>query len=148
MRPFLRGGAFLLLALVTTGFACAAQARSCDRACLTKLTDQALAALMSGEGVAGARLTENGVEVTAQAGGLTKAKAIKFRNYFASPKDGAAGFYGTTDEGDRMAVFALRLKISNVPLGASDGWSRTSPLAWSEALRPSWAGEQPWGNRP
>ena len=103
----------ILLALAVAALATGAQAKSCDRVCLTKLTDQTLVALMAGQTVPGARLTENGADVTSAAGGLTKAKTIKFRHYFASPKDGAAGFYGTADEGDRMAVFSVRLAVKN-----------------------------------
>lgn len=113
MRPFLRAGASLFLVLLTASFAGAVQARSCDRACLTRLTDQTLAALMAGDAVVGARLTENGAEVSAPAGGMAKFKTLKFRHYFASAQDGAAGFYGSADEGDRMAVFSLRLKVKD-----------------------------------
>lgn len=102
-----------LLALALAACATAAQARSCDRACLTTLTNQTLAALVAGIPVPSARMTENGAEITAPRSGMTKFRTLKFRHHFASAKDGAAGFHGSADEGDRMAVFSLRLRVKD-----------------------------------
>jgi hypothetical protein len=89
----------------------------CDRACLTALVDQYLAALVAHDPNkvplrAGVRYTENAVELRLGDGLWGTAEGLgDYRHYFADPAGGQVGFYGTVREGGRLALLSLRLKV-------------------------------------
>ncbi len=89
----------------------------CDRACLTGLVDQYLAALAAHDPgrlplARVVRFTENGQELRLGDGLWGTASAPgKYRLYVADPEDGQVGLYGTVLEADTPVLMALRLKV-------------------------------------
>jgi hypothetical protein len=89
----------------------------CDRACLTGLVDQYLAALAAHDPsrlplARVVRFTENGQELRLGDGLWGTASAPgKYRLYVADPEDGQVGLYGTVIEADTPVLMALRLKV-------------------------------------
>ena len=89
---------------------------ACDRACLIELTNNYLAAMLAHNGSSARiasdfRATENDQPVRLGEGVWKSAKDVAFRQSFADPATGEAGFFGVLTEqtGDR-ALFVLRLK--------------------------------------
>src|SRR5215831_18127455 len=97
-----------------------AQAQTaCDRACLRRMLDQYLAAVVKHDPsvaplVVGFRQTENAINVRPGNGvwktvtGLGKVQ----RRYF-DPVTGQAAYYGTVDEGDTPAIVTVRVRVEN-----------------------------------
>jgi len=89
----------------------------CDRACLTGMIDQYLAALVAHDPARlplarVVRFTENGQELHLGDGLWGTATAPgKYRLYVADPEDGQVGLYGTVIEDDTPVLMALRLKV-------------------------------------
>jgi hypothetical protein len=115
--------ALLVSALCAAGVSGAQQSSAlvaagrCDRACLTGLVDQYLAALVAHDPGRlplrhGVRFTENGQTLRLDDGLWGTAEALGgYKLYFADPSAGQVGFYGTIRESGRLALLALRLKI-------------------------------------
>jgi hypothetical protein len=98
-------------------FGAAAQEHPCDRACLSGLLDDYLAALKAHDPsrlplAPGVRFTENGVPL-AVGDGLwnTLDKVGDYRLPFIDPEDGQAGMFGVVEEDGKPAHLMLRLKV-------------------------------------
>jgi hypothetical protein len=107
---------FALLALSVTDASAAARP-GCDRACLSRITDQYLQAVIKHDPAAaplakGFRATENAVEVPAGQGLWATATGLGSlqRRYFDTA-EGQAVYYGLVDEAGGPALVALRLKV-------------------------------------
>lgn len=104
--------AFLgLLALAGCATPLAATA-SCDRLCLSRLMDRTIADLQTGQVGAfqAIKLTENGAAIRPAASELRLLKSQTYRQFFADPTSGAAGFFGSGLEADRPVIFAVRIR--------------------------------------
>jgi len=105
------------LYLAPTGSAFAASTH-CDRACMTALTDQYLAALVTHDPSGlplsrGVRFTENTAEIRVGDGlwvGASEAPST-FKIYAVDPASNQVGFYGVMKENGRPLIISLRLKI-------------------------------------
>lgn len=91
---------------------------SCDRDCLIGFIDRYLDALGKHDHrplplAPGAKYTENGQPAKFGEGLWKSAAGVKYRQYFADPAAGQAGFFGVLDEGGPLAIFALRLKVAD-----------------------------------
>ena len=95
-----------------------AASKHCDRACMTAITDQYLAALVkhdpSGLPLSrGVRFTENTAEIRIGDGlwvGASEAPTT-FKIYAVDPASNQVGFYGVMKENNRPLIISLRLKI-------------------------------------
>jgi hypothetical protein len=95
-------------------------ANPCDRACMTGLVDQYLAAMVkhdpSGLPLAkGVRYTENTAEIQVGEGlwvGASEAPTT-FKIYAVDPASSQVAFYGVMKEWDKPLIIALRLKVLN-----------------------------------
>ena len=95
-----------------------AETHRCDRACMTALTDQYLAALVKHDPAGlplskGVRFTENTAEIRIGDGlwvGASEAPTT-FKIYAVDPSSNQVGFYGVMKENGRPLIIALRLKI-------------------------------------
>ena len=95
-----------------------AETHRCDRACMTALTDQYLAALVKHDPAGlplskGVRFTENTAEIRIGDGlwvGASEAPTT-FKIYAVNPASNQVGFYGVMKENNRPLIIALRLKI-------------------------------------
>jgi hypothetical protein len=95
-----------------------ATSKHCDRACMTAITDQYLAALVkhdpSGLPLSkGVRFTENTAEIRVGDGlwvGASEAPTT-FKIYAVDPASNQVGFYGVMKENNRPLIISLRLKI-------------------------------------
>jgi hypothetical protein len=95
-----------------------AASKHCDRACMTAIADQYLAALVrhdpSGLPVSrGVRFTENTAEIRIGDGlwvGASEAPTT-FKLYAVDPASNQVGFYGVMKENNRPLIISLRLKI-------------------------------------
>ena len=93
--------------------------RACDRACLNGFVDQYLAALVAHDPgklplAPGARYTENGVELQLGDGMWGPViKMLDYKLYFADPRSGNAGFFGTLEEHGHPTILGVRLKVEN-----------------------------------
>jgi hypothetical protein len=95
-----------------------AETHHCDRACMTALTDQYLAALVKHDPAGlplskGVRFTENTAEIRIGDGlwvGASEAPTT-FKIYAVDPASNQVGFYGVMKENNRPLIIALRLKI-------------------------------------
>jgi hypothetical protein len=105
---------------VISGKAQTSPAPQCDRACMTGLVDQYLAALVkhdpSGLPLSkGVRFTENTAEIPIGYGlwvGATEPPTT-FKVYAVDPATRQVAFYGVMKEMDRPLIIALRLKVVN-----------------------------------
>ena len=59
-----------------------------------------------------AKVTENGVAIRLADSQLLRLKTLTYRQTFADPADGQVGFSGAGDEGGRLAVFSVRLRMT------------------------------------
>ena len=116
MRMSLRTPAAALLAISTSAVAFA----QCDRACLQKVVDSYLAAVVahdpSGVPLAPAvKFVENTVRMKPGEGLWKTASEApgKFKIYVPDPVAGQAGFIGVMKENDKPVQLALRLKVQN-----------------------------------
>jgi hypothetical protein len=107
-----------VLLLATSGGVRAADA-PCDRACLNGFVDQYLAALVAHDPsklplTKTARYTENGQTLKLGDGMWGPVITMgTYKLYFADPKAGQAGFFGTLEEHGHPAILGLRLKVEN-----------------------------------
>ncbi len=110
----------LLLAPAAGQAAAKGKGLGCDDACLTKVMDQYLDAMVKHDVKAaplakGARFSENDVMlkfgdgVWGTVSGLDDAKALKFTD----PAGGSAGYVGFVGEHGTLQYFALRMKVRN-----------------------------------
>ena len=96
--------------LAASGGARAADA-PCDRACLNGFIDQYIAALVAHDP---SKLTENGQTLKLGDGMWGPVITMgTYKLYFADPKAGQVGFYGTLEEHGHPAILGLRLKVEN-----------------------------------
>jgi hypothetical protein len=104
--------------LAASGGARAADA-PCDRACLNGFIDQYIAALVAHDPsklplTKNARYTENGQTLKLGDGMWGPVITMgTYKLYFADPKAGQVGFYGTLEEHGHPAILGLRLKVEN-----------------------------------
>ena len=96
-----------------------AQAGACDRACLEGFVNQYVDALVARDPARlpltrTAKYTENGVELKL-GDGMWGPKVVmgSYKLYFADPKSGQVGFYGSLEEHGHPAILGLRLKIED-----------------------------------
>ncbi len=102
-------------------FAAFAQGQNgaCDRACLEGFVNQYLAALEARDPsklplAKNAKYTENGVQLRLGDGMWGPVvKMTGYKLYFADPKAGQVGFYGSLEEHGHPAILGLRLKIED-----------------------------------
>jgi hypothetical protein len=91
----------------------------CDRTCFNGFVDQYLAALVAHDPsklplTKTARYTKTGRRSSwAMACGARSSRMGTYKLYFADPKAGQAGFYGTLEEHGHPAILGPRLKIEN-----------------------------------
>jgi len=110
----------LLLALLACGTVHAQLAPPCDRACMTRLVDQYLAAMVKHNPCSlplarGVRYTENTAEIQVGEGlwvGASEAPTT-FKIYAVDLATQQVAFYGVMKEWDRPLILALRLKVVN-----------------------------------
>ena len=94
-----------------------AQNGACDRACLEGFVNQYLAALEARDPAKlpltkSVKYTENGVPLKLGDGMWGPVvKMTGYKLYFADPKAGQVGFYGSLEEHGHPAILGLRLKI-------------------------------------
>jgi hypothetical protein len=113
-KALLAGLAFVL------ALPAAAQAgKTCDRTCLSGITDAYLAAMVAHDPKQApfdtkVKFTENG-QVLTPGDGLwaTVSKLGAYKLYFNDVKAGQAGYFGTIDEGGLSGILSLRLKVKN-----------------------------------
>jgi hypothetical protein len=92
-------------------------AGGCDRACLERIAEQYLAAMVAHDPskaplARGARYTENGVELTLPDGLWRTADALgKYRLYVADPGADSIGFFAKARENGAPVLVATRLKV-------------------------------------
>jgi len=115
----LRISASIFLALIAAGSARAATPR-CDRACLEKMTDQYLQAVIKHDPTAAPlfvafRETENALLVLPGKEGLWQSMTGlgKIQRKYIDTVTQSAGYFGTIMEGDDTDIATLRLKIEN-----------------------------------
>src|SRR5580704_8675641 len=115
MRTFATLGMILVISAT-----CFGASKHCDRACMTALTDQYLAALVkhdpSGLPLAkGVRFTENTAEIPIGDGLWVGASEVPatFKIYAVDPASSQVGFYGVMKEWNRPLIIVLRLKVVN-----------------------------------
>jgi hypothetical protein len=96
-----------------------AQAGACDRGCLEGFVNQYLDALVARDPARlpltrDAKYTENGVQLKL-GDGMWGPKVVmgSYKLYFADPKSGQVGFYGSIEEHGHPAILGLRLKIED-----------------------------------
>ena len=113
----IRGIAVAAAWVLFGGTAGAAEAPSCDRACLYQVLDRYLAALQAGDAgkagfAPGARTSENNVMLRPGDGLWGTISALgDYHLRFADPHTGSVAFYGTARETDTTSPFAVRLKV-------------------------------------
>ncbi|MBN2011313.1 hypothetical protein JW960_18355 [candidate division KSB1 bacterium] len=112
------GISFGMYLVIVLGFVVLANgADPCDRACLEKLIDDLLEAMIAHNPsqlmlARDVRYTENGVELRLGDGMWgTLSTRGKYSIYVSDPETGQVGFYGTVDENGGMNYIALRLKV-------------------------------------
>jgi hypothetical protein len=105
--------------LVLGGTTVAAQAPTCDRACLRTMLDQYLAAVVKHDPAAaplvvGFRQTENAINVRPGNGMWKTMTALgKVQRRYLDPVSGQAAYYGTIEEGNSTAVVTIRVRVEN-----------------------------------
>jgi hypothetical protein len=94
----------------------------CDRACLRRMLDQYLAAVVKHDPsaaplVVGFRQTENAVNVRPGNGVWKTVTGLgKVQRRYLDPVTGQAAYYGTVDEGDSPAIVTVRVRVENQKL--------------------------------
>ena len=124
---------FLGIVFVLSALSAAAAAEKCDRACLTALMDQYIAAVVkhnpAGVPIAGdAKLVEN-LKATPIGKGLWETATggpTEFKIYVADPVDGQVGFMGVMQDKGKPVLLGARLKLSNGKITEMD--HMVSPL--------------------
>ena len=114
----LRGivGICLLGMVIMPGF-CMGETPDCDRACLEGFVNLYLDALTARDPgrlplTRDARYTENGIALVLGDGMWGPEIVLRdYRFYFADPRAGQVGFYGTLEEHGHPAILGLRLKV-------------------------------------
>jgi hypothetical protein len=95
---------------------------ACDRACLRKMLDQYLAAVIKHDPamaplVVGFRQTENAINVRPGNGVWKTVTGLgKVQRRYLDAVTGQAAYYGTVDEGDSPAVVTVRVRVENQKL--------------------------------
>ena len=116
-----RGRWVLVGAMVAAlcGVAPASAQATCDRACLRRMLDQYLAAVIKHDPkaaplIVGFRQTENAINV-APGGGVWKTVTGlgKMQRRYLDPVSGQAGYYGLIEEGGGVAVATVRVRVQN-----------------------------------
>ena len=150
------GGCALPARASAQGGAAAGIASACDRACLTGVMNQYLAALAAGDPAlaplgSSYRATENGAEMRLGEGLWTTATGLgPYRIDFADPASGTVGYIGEVSEGEGRVTIALRLKVRNGRVVESEtvlGRGRVPGTAMVEAPRASLAQTVPAARR-
>jgi hypothetical protein len=114
-----RAAAAFLLIVVSIHLSSARAADgSCDRACLTAITDQYLAAMVAHDPshlpvAKTVKFTEDGVRLTLGDGLWATAGSLgTYKLYFDDPQGGGAGVIALVQENGSPAIFELRLKVA------------------------------------
>lgn len=115
----MRCATWVLLALIgaATPHARAQTAAACAHDCLVDVMNSYLDAMVVTRDVSsvpvatGVRVTENGQVVPLGSGLFRSARAIPYRHIFADPTTGEVGLHAVADEGGRLAVFSVRLRV-------------------------------------
>ncbi len=126
----------LVLALAVSAPATApAQTGACDRVCLEGFLNQYLDALVARDPARlpltrEAKYTENGVQLNL-GDGMWGPKVVmgSYKLYFADPKSGQVGFYGSVQEHGHPAILGLRLKIEDRKISEIEAIALAPPLA-------------------
>jgi hypothetical protein len=109
--------ALAALVLATSASVASAQPAPCDRACLSGILDNYLAALKAHDPsrlplARDVRFTENGVPLAVGDGLWNTIDGIgDYRLPFIDPEDGQAGMFGVVEEDGKPAHLMLRLKV-------------------------------------
>ncbi|MGH9648671.1 MAG: hypothetical protein ACRD4E_17860, partial [Bryobacteraceae bacterium] len=94
-------------------------ANDCDRACLKSTLDQYLAAVIKHDPAAaplfvGFRQTENAVVIRPGTGVWKSVTGLgKVQRRYLDPVSGQAGYFGTVEEGNKLAIVTVRVKVGN-----------------------------------
>jgi len=105
--------------LAATQTALGAQSASCDRACLSKMLDDYIAALKMHDAsrlplAPGVRFTENNVPLAPGDGLWNTIDAVRdYRLPFIEPEAGQAGLFGLVEEDGKPASLSLRIKVED-----------------------------------
>ncbi len=108
-----------LLAGLLASAAFSAQAQDCDRTCLEGFLNQYLDAVVANDASKaplsyGFRQTENSVVTPNDEGLWSTVTALgELQRRYYDPVAGTAGYSGLLEEGDELAIVALRLKVEN-----------------------------------
>jgi hypothetical protein len=108
---------FSFIALVAAGHAGAATQADCDRACLTRVLDQYLTAVVKHDPsqaplAIGYRHTENAINKPLGKGVWQSVTALgKMQRRWYDPVTSQAAYYGVMDEGGKLAVVTARLRV-------------------------------------
>jgi hypothetical protein len=92
---------------------------TCDRACLTTMLDQYLAAVIAHDPakaplVIGFRQTENAINVRPGNGVWKTVTGLgKVQRRYLDPVSGQAAYYGTVEEGASTAIVTIRVRVEN-----------------------------------
>lgn len=92
---------------------------SCDKACLSTILDQYLAAVVAHDPSAaplavGIRQTENAISVAPGAGTWQSVTALgEVQRRYSDPVSGQAAYYGSVEEGDESALVTARIRVEN-----------------------------------
>jgi len=110
---------FSFVVLAATSHAGAATQASCDRACLGKLLDQYLTAIVKHDAsqaplAIGYRHTENAINKPLGKGVWQSVTALgKMQRRWFDPVTSQAAYYGVVDENGKLAVVTARLRVHN-----------------------------------
>jgi len=108
-----------VMAALAISFAPRVLAQDCDRACLANYLDQYLEAVAANDASQaplsfGFRQTENAIVVPNDEGLWASVTGLgELQRRYFDPTDQTAGFFGLLEEGDDLAVVALRMKVAN-----------------------------------
>src|SRR6185369_10743357 len=122
-------GAVIVLA---SGAGSASAQSACDRACLRKMLDQYLAAVVKHDPAAaplvvGFRQTENAINVRPGNGVWKTVTGLgKLQRRYLDPVAGQAAYYGIVDEGASAAIVTVRLRVQNRKLAEAE-WFLARP---------------------
>lgn len=101
-------------------------AAACDRACLEKLIDSVMTAMVAHDAsklpvATGFRYVENNQTLKAGEGSWKTVQAFgPYRHYFADPESGNAAIIATMRENDEDGLFTLRIRTTGVRLAEAE----------------------------
>jgi hypothetical protein len=141
--------AALVLAVAPLSAVPAEQLRDCDRSCLKSMLDRYLAAVVQHDPSAaslasGYRHTENAINVPQGKGVWQSVTALGgVQRRYIDPVSTQAAYYGIVDEGGKLAVVTVRLRIENRSVTEAEWYiarngdpglpTATPPNSWNPA---------------